>query len=153
MTNNRCNNVSKDTNTLLEDVDVLLNKMDKLKDKSKKRMEHSNKLYKAINNKIDKTIEKLKLIRKTCEFNMLIEGTNEPVKRTNYNCEKIDILLDDIKKLNDKVNKLKKRSKKGINESKELLKSYEVNNNNANTLIKELKTINKDDDLSKRGVG
>ena len=156
MTNNRYNNVSKDTNTLLEDADVLLNRMNKLKDKSKKRMERANKLleeYKAINDKIDKTIEKSKIVRETCEFNMFKEGTDELVKRTNYNCEKIDILLDDIKKLNDKVNKLKKRSKKGINKSKELLKSYEVNNNNANTLIKELKTINKDDDLNKRGVG
>ena len=127
--------------------------MNKLKDKSKKRMEHSNKLLEEYNDKIDKTIEKSKIVRETCEFNMLIGGTNELVKRTNYNCEKIDILLDDIKKLNDKVNKLKKRSKKGINKSKELLKSYEVNNNNANTLIKELKTTNKDDDLNKRGVG
>ena len=40
-----------------------------------------------------------------------------------------------------------------INLSKQLLKSYEVSNNNANTLIKRLKTINKDNDLNKRGVG
>ena len=51
------------------------------------------------------------------------------------------------------VEKLKKTSKKGINKSKELLKSNEVINNNANTLIKRLKTINKDNDLNKRGVG
>ena len=75
------------------------------------------------------------------------------LKRTSDNCEKTDILLDDNKKLNTKVDKLKKRSKKSINKSKELLKSYEVNNNNANTLIKRLKTINKDNDLNKRGVG
>ena len=154
MANNRCNNVSKDTDTLLEDVDVLLNRMNKLKDKSKKRMEHSNKLleeYEVINDKIDKTIEKSKI--ETCEFNMLIESTNELVKRTNNNCEKTVILLDNIKKLNTKVDKLKKRSKKGINKSKELLKSYEINNDNANTLIKRLKTINKDGNLNKRGVG
>ena len=48
---------------------------------------------------------------------------------------------------------LKKKGKKGINKSKELLKSYEVNNNNANTLIKRSKTIIKDDNLNKRGVG
>ena len=48
---------------------------------------------------------------------------------------------------------LKKKGKKGINKSKELLKSYEVNNNNANTLIKRSKTIIKDDHLNKRGVG
>ena len=47
---------------------------------------------------------------------------------------------------------LKKKGKKGINKSKELLKSYEVNNNNANTLIKRSKTIIKDDNLNKRGV-
>ena len=40
-----------------------------------------------------------------------------------------------------------------MNKSKELLKSYEVNNINANTLIKRLKTINKDDNLNKRSVG
>ena len=87
------------------------------------------------------------------EFDKLIENTNEFIKRTDDNCENSNILLDDIKKLNDKVDKLKIRSKKGINKSKELLKSYEVNNNNPNTLIKELKTINKDDYLNKRGAG
>ena len=46
-----------------------------------------------------------------------------------------------------------KKSKKGITKSNELLKSFEVNNNNVNTLIKKLKTINKDDNLNKRGVG
>ena len=89
--NNRCNNVSKDTDTFLEDVDVLLNRMNKLKDKSKKRMEHSNKLleeYKAINDKIDTNIEKTKIVRASCEINMLIESTNELIKRTNDNCEK-----------------------------------------------------------------
>ena len=91
--------------------------------------------------------------RETCEFNMFIESTNELVKRTNDNCEKIDILFDDMKKLNTKVDKLKKKSKKGINKSKELLKSYEVNNNNANTLNKRSKTIIKDDNLNKTGLG
>ena len=156
MANNRCNNVSKDTDTLLEDVDVLLNRMNKLKDKSKKRMDQSNKIleeYEVINDKIDKIIEKSEIVRETCEFNTLQESTNELVKRTNDNCEKTDILLDDIKKLNTTVEKLKKTSKKGINKSKELLKSNEVINNNANTLIKRLKTINKDNDLNKRGVG
>ena len=120
--------------------------MNKLKDKSKKRMEHSNKLleeYKAINDKIDTNIEKTKIVRASCEINMLIESTNELIKRTNDNCEKKNnVLLDDVKKLNDKVNKLKKRSKKGINKSKELLKSYKVNDDIANTLIKRLKTMN-----------
>ena len=40
--------------------------MNKLKDKSKTRMEHSNKLleeYEVINDKIDKTIEKSKIVR------------------------------------------------------------------------------------------
>ena len=40
---------------------------------------------------------------------MLIESTNELAKRTNDNCEKIDILFDDIKKLNTKFDKLKKK--------------------------------------------
>ena len=131
--------------------------MNKLKDKSKKRMEHSNKLleeYKAINDKIDTNIEKTKIVRASCEINMLIESTNELIKRTNDNCEKKNnVLLDDVKKLNDKVNKLKKRSKKGINKSKELLKSYKVNNDIANALIKRLKIINDYDDLNKKGVG
>ena len=86
--------------------------MNKLKDKSKKRMEHSNKLleeYKAINDKIDTNIEKTKIVRASCEINMLIESTNELIKRTN---DKNNVLLDDVKKLNDKVNKLKKEVKK-----------------------------------------
>ena len=119
-------------------------------------MERSNKLleeYKVINDKIDKTIEKSKIIRDTCEFNMLIESTNELIKRIDNNCENTDILLDDIKKLNDQVDKIKKRSKKGINKSKELLKSYKVNNDIADTLIERLKTINEYDDLNKKGVG
>ena len=149
--NNKSVIISKDTDTLLEDVDMLLNRTNKLKDKSKKRMEQSNKLLEDyINDKIDKNIEKSKIITDTCEINILIESTNELIKRTDDNCEKTDILLHDIKKLNDKV---KKKSKKGITKSNELLKSFEVNNNNANTLIKKLKTINKDDNLNKRGVG
>ena len=86
--------------------------MNKLKDKSKKRMEHSNKLleeYKAINDKIDTNIEKTKIVRAPCEINMLIESTNELIKRTN---DKNNVLLDDVKKLNDEVNKLKKEVKK-----------------------------------------
>ena len=154
--NNRHNTVSKDTDTLLEDVDVLLNRINKLKDKSKKRIEHSKKFleeYKVINDKIDKTIEKSKIIRDTCEFNMLIESTNELIKRIDNNCENTDILLDDIKKLNDQVDKIKKRSKKGINKSKELLKSYELNNDNANILIERLNIIKEDNNLNKKGVG
>ena len=94
---------------------MLLNRINNLKDKSKKRMEHSNKLleeYEVINDKIDKTIEKSKMVSETCEFKMLIKITNELVKRTNANCEKTDILSDDIKKLNDQVDKLKKEVKK-----------------------------------------
>ena len=33
-------------------------------------------------------IEKTKIVRASCEINMLIEGTNELIKRTNDNCEK-----------------------------------------------------------------
>ena len=121
-------------------------------------MEQSNKLleeYKAINDKIDQTIEKLKIIRDNHvnEFDKLIENTNEFIKRTDDNCENSNILLDDIKKLNDKVDKLKIRSKKGINKSKELLKSYEVSNDNVDILIKRLKAINKDDNSDKKGMG
>ena len=58
-----------------------------------------------------------------------------------------------LKNLMIRLINLKKKSKKGITKSNELLKSFEVNNNNANTLIKKLKTINKDDNLNKRGVG
>ena len=58
-----------------------------------------------------------------------------------------------LKNLMIRLIDLKKRSKKGINKSKELLKSYEVNNNGANTIIKKFKKINKDDNLNKRGVG
>ena len=83
---------------------------------------------------------------------MLTESTNELVKSTNDNYEKNNVLLGDVKKPNDKVNKPKKRSKKGINKSKEVLKSYKVNNDIANTLIKRLKTINEYDDLNKKGV-
>ena len=58
-----------------------------------------------------------------------------------------------LKNLMIRLINLKKKSKKGITKSNELLKSFEVNNNNVNTLIKKLKTINKDDNLNKRGVG
>ena len=128
--------------------------MNKLKDKSKKRMEHSNKLleeYKAINDKIDTNIEKTKIVRAPCEINMLIESTNELIKRSN-NCEKTMYFQIMLKNLIRLIN-LKKRSKKGINKSKELLKSYKVNNDIASTLIKRLKTINEYDDLNKKGVG
>ena len=83
---------------------MLLNRMNKLKDKSKKRMNQFNKIleeYEVINDKIDKIIEKSEMVRETCEFNTLKESTNELVKRTNDNCEKTDILLDDMKKLNN----------------------------------------------------
>ena len=58
-----------------------------------------------------------------------------------------------LKNLMIRLINLKKKSKKGITKSNELLKSFEINNNNVNTLIKKLKTINKDDNLNKRGVG
>ena len=57
-----------------------------------------------------------------------------------------------LKNLMIRLINLKKKSKKGITKSNELLKSFEVSNNNVNTLIKKLKTINKDDNLNKRGV-
>ena len=100
--------------------------MDKLKDKSKKRIEQSNKLkeeYKVINDKIDTAIEKSEKIRDTYDYDMLIKNTIDLIKRTNDNCENIDIALNDIKKINDRVNKLKKISEKGISKSKDILKA------------------------------
>ena len=143
--NKRYNNMSKDKNILLEDSAVLINKMDKLKDKSKKRIKESNKLleeYIVINDKIDNTIEKSKKIKDTYDYDILIENTIDLIKRTDDNSENTDIAMNDIKKLNTKVNKLKKLSKKGISESKDILKSYEILNNNADTLINRLKSIN-----------
>ena len=83
--------------------------MDKLKDKSKNRIEQSNKLkeeYKVINDKIDTAIEKSEKIRDTYDYDMLIKNTIDLIKRTNDNCENIDIALNDIKKINYRVNKL-----------------------------------------------
>ena len=83
--------------------------MDKLKDKSKNRIEQSNKLkeeYIVINDKIDTAIEKSEKIRDTYDYDMLIKNTIDLIKRTNDNCENIDIALNDIKKINDRVNKL-----------------------------------------------
>ena len=143
--NKRYNNMSKDKNILLEDSAVLINKMDKLKDKSKKRIKESNKLleeYIVINDKIDNAIEKSKKIKDTYDYDILIENTIDLIKRTDDNSENTDIAMNDIKKLNTKVNKLKKLSKKGISESKDILKSYEILNNNADTLINRLKSIN-----------
>ena len=100
--------------------------MDKLKDKSKKRIEQSNKLkeeYIVINDKIDTAIEKSEKIRDTYDYDMLIKNTIDLIKRTNDNCENIDIALNDIKKINDRVNKLKKISEKGISKSKDILKA------------------------------
>ena len=137
--------MSKDKNILLEDSAVLINKMDKLKDKSKKRIKESNKLleeYIVINDKIDNAIEKSKKIKDTYDYDILIENTIDLIKRTDDNSENTDIAMNDIKKLNTKVNKLKKLSKKGISESKDILKSYEILNNNADTLINRLKSIN-----------
>ena len=45
------------------------------------------------------------------------------------------------------------RSKKGVNKSKELLKSYELSNDNADILTERLKTIKKDDNHDKKRVG
>ena len=100
--------------------------MDKLKDKSKKRIEQSNKLkeeYIVINDKIDTAIEKSEKIRDTYDYDMLIKNTIDLIKRTNDNCENIDIALNDIKKINDRVNKLKKISEKCISKSKDILKA------------------------------
>ena len=100
--------------------------MDRLKDKSKNRIEQSNKLkeeYKVINDKIDTAIEKSGKIRDTYDYDMLIKNTIDLIKRTNDNCENIDIALNDIKKINDRVNKLKKISEKGISKSKDILKA------------------------------
>ena len=100
--------------------------MDRLKDKSKNRIEQSNKLkeeYKVINDKIDTAIEKSEKIRDTYDYDMLIKNTIDLIKRTNDNCENIDIALNDIKKINDRVNKLKKISEKGISKSKDILKA------------------------------
>ena len=93
-------------------------------------------------NKRDNTISKGNNILLTIyEFAILIENPNELIKTTDDNCENIDILLHDIKNLNDKFDKLGKRSKKGINKFKNLLKSYEVINDNANILIEKLQSI------------
>ena len=43
---------------------------------------------------------------------MLIESTNELIKRTNDNCKKTMYFQMMLKKLNDKVNKLKKEVKR-----------------------------------------
>ena len=105
----RCNNISKDKNILLEDTPILINKMGKLKNKIKKRIEESNKLleeYIVINDKINTAIEKSKKIRDTYDYDILIKNTIDLIKRTNDNCENIDIALNDIKNLNDRVNKL-----------------------------------------------
>ena len=45
------------------------------------------------------------------------------------------------------------RSKKGVNKSKELLKSYELSNDNADILTERLKTIKKDDNHDKKRMG
>ena len=109
-----------------------------LKIKVKNVQKESNKLleeYIAINNKINNTIEKSKNIRDTYDYDVLIENTIDPIKRTDDNTENIDIALSDIKKLNNKVNKLNKLCDKGISESEDILKSYKIINNNADTLI------------------
>ena len=77
-------------------------------------MEHSNKLleeYKAINDKIDTNIEKTKVVRAPCEINMLIESTNELIKRTNDNCEKAMYFQMMLKNLMIKLINLKKEVK------------------------------------------
>ena len=166
-TTSKANNiVLEDTDTLLDRMNKLKNKSKKRIEDSNKLIEE----YAVINDKNDKTIKKL-IITDTCEFNNLIEKTqainkrdntiskgnnilltiyefailienpNELIKTTDDNCENIDILLHDIKNLNDKFDKLGKRSKKGINKFKNLLKSYEVINDNANILIEKLQSI------------
>ena len=116
-----------------------------LKIKVKNVQKESNKLleeYIAINNKINNTIEKSKNIRDTYDYDILIENTIDPIKRTDDNTENIDIALSDIKKLNNKVNKLNKLCDKGIRESEDILKSYKIINNNADTLINRRKSFN-----------
>ena len=116
-----------------------------LKIKVKNVQKESNKLleeYIAINNKINNTIEKSKNIRDTYDYDVLIENTIDPIKRSDDNTENIDIALSDIKKLNNKVNKLNKLCDKGISESEDILKSYKIINNNADTLINRRKSFN-----------
>ena len=87
--NKRDNTISKRNNILLEDSGTLLDRMNKLKNESKKRMEGSSKFskeYEVRNDKIDKTIGKPKIVRDTCEFDILIENTNELIKTTVDNC-------------------------------------------------------------------
>ena len=89
--------------------------MNKLKDKSKKHMEHSNKLseeYKAINDKIDTNFEKTKIVRAPCEVNMLIESTDELIKRTNDNCEKTIYFYMMLKNVMIRLINLKKEVKR-----------------------------------------
>ena len=69
------------------------------------------------------------------EYSFLIENTYKFIESAHDDCEKKHTLIDDIKKLNDKVNKLTKISKEGINNSKKLLKSYETRNDNTRLLI------------------
>ena len=116
-----------------------------MKNKSKIRIEESHKSleeYVVFNDKINTAIEKSKKILDTYDYHILIENTIDLIKRTNDNCENINITLNDIKKPNDRVDKLKKISEKGISKSKDILKSYEIINNNANILMKRLKLIN-----------
>ena len=78
-------------------------------------MKHSNKLleeYKAINDQIDTNIEKRKIVRATCEINMLIESTNELIKQTNDNCEKTMYIQMMLKNLTIRLINLNKEVKR-----------------------------------------
>ena len=78
-------------------------------------MEHSNKLlekYKSVNDKIDTNSEKTKIVRAPYQINMLIESTNELIKRTNDNCEKTMYFQMMLKNLMIRLINLKKEVKK-----------------------------------------
>ena len=78
-------------------------------------MEHSNKLlekYKSVNDKIDTNSEKTKIVRAPYQINMLIESTNELIKRTNDNCEKTMYFQMMLKNLMIMLINLKKEVKR-----------------------------------------
>ena len=56
-------------------------------------------------------IEKTKIVRASCEINMLIESTKELIKITNDNCEKTMYFWKMLKNLTIRLINLKKEVK------------------------------------------
>ena len=69
-------------------------------------------------------------------------------KRVNANLENTNMLLEEVKVLNDRVYMCRNNSKKYIQESKALLKEYAVNKDNANVLIERLRKIKKEPNMT-----